>query len=151
MNVKFDRRRSLEELEQNDWGEPSFNSHLVTTIYRLRLKPLCDFTPEDLRIMIGQSISPDYLIPIALEQLEIDPLIAGDLYPGDLLNTVVRLDSEYWQQHPDFVPRLAAIVYAAISCLEQHPELPKHLLQSVLAFKARLRSGQYENLPLQDE
>src|SRR6476620_11148465 len=73
-----DRNRTLTELEGRDWGAPAYSSHLVTTCHRLRHKPLLDFTAEDLRIMIGQNISLELLVPLAIERLELDPLAEGD-------------------------------------------------------------------------
>ena len=61
--------KSLEELEASDWGEPTYDSYLVTTIHRLRRVPLRQFSVEDLRIMIGQDIGLQYLVPLALEHL----------------------------------------------------------------------------------
>ena len=47
--MTIDRSKTIEQLEQQYWGEPSYSSYLVRTCYALRSKPL-----EDLRIMIGQ-------------------------------------------------------------------------------------------------
>lgn len=80
-----ERDQSLQELEGEDWGEPTFPSYLVRTCHALRRKPLREFMVEDLRIMIGQNIGLDYLIPLALEHLQQNPLVAGDFFPGDLL------------------------------------------------------------------
>src|SRR5258708_62640 len=99
IETSFDRSKSLQELEGIDWGEPIYDSYLVTTVYSLRHKPLNDFTIEDLRIVIGQNFSLPFLIPLALEQLEKDPLAQGDFYPGDLLLNVARSDSDYWRHH----------------------------------------------------
>ena len=52
--------KSLQELEQSDWGEGKYGSYLVTTIHRLRRIPLGQFGIEDLRIMIGQNIGLQY-------------------------------------------------------------------------------------------
>lgn len=49
---RFDRNKSLEQLEGQDWGEPTYDSHLVTECHRLRRVPLREFTTENLRIMI---------------------------------------------------------------------------------------------------
>ena len=94
--------KSLQELEQSDWGEPTYDSYLVTTIHRLRRVPLRQFTVEDLRIIIGQNIGLQYLIPLALEYLRKDPLSEGDFYPGDLLKTVLTADANFWQDHPEW-------------------------------------------------
>ena len=56
MKTNFNRRKSLQELERDGWGQPDYDSHLVQTCHRLRRVPLADFTTEDLRIMIGQKI-----------------------------------------------------------------------------------------------
>ena len=85
MRDGFDKSKSLQQLERDDWGEPSYNSYLVTTVHRLRRKPLTEFTVEDIRIMIGQGIGLPFLMALALKNLEQEPLAAGDLYPGDLL------------------------------------------------------------------
>lgn len=99
--VLADRDKSLQQLEGEDWGDPTCASHVVTECHRLRRVPLREFTPENLRIMIGQQIGLQHLIPIALELLCADPLAAGDYYEGDLLAAVLRAESEFWLKHPD--------------------------------------------------
>lgn len=81
---------TLEELDGEDWGEPTYPSHLVTTCHRLRKKDVDQFTVEDLRIMVGQGIALDHLTPRALAVLRVDPLASGDLFPGDLLSALIR-------------------------------------------------------------
>jgi hypothetical protein len=92
----FDRRKSLQELDQDNWGEPSYDSLLVKTVHQLRRKPLAEFTVEALRIMIGQKISLSFLIPLAVERLEEEPLAAGHYYPGDLLHAVLLAGKPFW-------------------------------------------------------
>ena len=53
--------KSLQELEQSDWGEPTYDSHLNTTVHRLRRVASREYSVEDLRIMIGQSIGLAYV------------------------------------------------------------------------------------------
>ena len=72
--------RTLEELEGDVWGEPVYDSGLVTTCYRLRKKPLGEFRTEDLRIMIGQQISLPILLPRAIGVLRREPLAEGHFY-----------------------------------------------------------------------
>jgi hypothetical protein len=67
---------------------------------------------EDLRILLGQSIGETYLVPLALEILDINPLAEGDFYPGDLLCSVLRVNPRIWKQHPDWAARLQSIVHA---------------------------------------
>ncbi len=100
--MKFEnnwRYKTLENLEKDNWGSiPDNESYLVTTIHKLRKKPLIEYTIEDLRIMIGQNLGLSYLIPIALEELEKDILAEGDFYEGDLLHNVLESDTNYWKK-----------------------------------------------------
>ena len=68
------RSKTLQELENSDWGAPNYDSYLVSSVHRLRRKPLVEFTIEDLRILIGQNVGLPYLLPLALERLEENPL-----------------------------------------------------------------------------
>ena len=106
----FDRSKSLEELEGDRWGERFFPSHVVTEIFRLRRVPLDAFTTENLRIMIGQQQSLQYLLPIAIEKLEADPWISGDFFRGDLLEAVLSVKPEFWTTQPDLVDGLEMIL-----------------------------------------
>ncbi|MGO9112778.1 MAG: contact-dependent growth inhibition system immunity protein [Thermoguttaceae bacterium] len=101
MAPDFDRRKTLTELEGQDWGPPNFDSHLVTTIHQLRHKPLEQFTVADLQMFIGQNMSLEFLLPIAIEHLQDDPLVEGDYYQGDLLVAVLRIQSTFWSNHPE--------------------------------------------------
>ena len=105
-----ERNRSLQNLDGQDWGEAKFPSYLVRTCHALRRKPLRDFTVEDLRIMIGQNFSLEYLVPLAIERLQRDPLAAGDFYPGDLLGSVLKVKSSFWQRRPDLRQAVEALV-----------------------------------------
>ena len=65
MKTDFDRRKSLQQLEKQDWVDPGFDSQLVRTCHRLWRIPLAEFTAGDLRIMIGQGIGLPFLVPLA--------------------------------------------------------------------------------------
>ena len=92
------RKKTLEELEDDYWREPEYDSHLIVTCHQLRKKKLEAFQVEDLRIMIGQNIGLKFLIPIAMEVLDKNILAQGDFYEGDLLKNVLTCDEEYWQK-----------------------------------------------------
>lgn len=101
-------KKSLDDLE-GGLGPPTYDSCLVSTIHRLHAKRLCDFTVEDLRIMIGQGLGLAYLIPAALPVVESKPLSSGDMYPGDLLAALLRVDSTFWRSHRALHERLVRI------------------------------------------
>jgi hypothetical protein len=140
MRGGFDRRKSLQEIEQDDWGEPSYDSYLVGTCHRLRRKPLNEFTVEDLRIMIGQGISLPILIPLAVERLEEDPLAQGDYYPGDLLAAVLRTDEAFWSGHPDSLQRLRQVVRRARESTPRLDEMTRPTVEEVLEEAPRILS-----------
>jgi hypothetical protein len=100
--MKFENNwkdNSLEGLEKKKW--PSIDndegSYLVKTCNSLRKKRLKDFSVEDLRIMIGQNIGLEFLIPLALDVLKDNILAEGDFYEGDLLKSVLTSDKKYWE------------------------------------------------------
>ncbi len=100
---------NLDQLEKTNWGEPTYDSHLVRTCHALRKKPLQDFTIEDLRIMIGQDISLDYLMPLAILELSKNILAEGDYYEGDLLKVVLSAEGGFWKKHPGMGERVATL------------------------------------------
>jgi hypothetical protein len=51
--------------------------------------------------MILQKIGLKFLIPLALDKLRENILAEGDMYPGDLLNSVLSSDANYWKNHKD--------------------------------------------------
>jgi uncharacterized protein (UPF0335 family) len=132
MTQVFDRRKTLQELEQDDWGEPNFDSHLVQTCHRLRRKPLNEFTVEDLRIMIGQEIGLLRLVPITLEKLEAEPLAKGDCYPGDLLRAILKVGGPFWERHADWLRRTREVVRKAESLLPSLDSVDAHMVREVL-------------------
>ena len=117
MQVNLDE--SIEQIENEYWGEPTYDSHLVTTCHKLRKKPLKDFTVEDLRIMIGQNISLELLIPLAIERLKQNIMAEGDFYPGDLLQNVLRANESYWLQNPGLYNSLTKLYNNNLPSLEK--------------------------------
>ena len=110
------REKTLEELEGFVAGDPPHDTYLVRTIYALRKKPIGEFTTEDLRITIGQGRSIPFLLPLALERLEADPLAAGHYYHGDLLMNVIGAEP-HWGGKVDVRARVRRIVERALDRL----------------------------------
>lgn len=108
-----DLSKTLEQLDGQIWGEPEYQSHLVLECHRLRRVPLREFTPANLRIMVGQSIGLEFLAPLALQLLADDPLLDAELYAGDLLSATLQSDSAFWSAHPDLRTTLASLAEAA--------------------------------------
>ena len=80
---------------------PEYESHLVKRCFDLANKKLKYFSPEDLRIMIGQNIGLEYLVPMAIEVLKKEPFIEADFYEGDLFLNVLKVDEVFWKEAPE--------------------------------------------------
>jgi len=77
----------------------NFNSYLTSTLSNLENKDSNTLTTEDLRILINQGLLTPGLISRALKFLNKNSLIEGDYYPGDLLKTVLNIDTNYWKKN----------------------------------------------------
>jgi hypothetical protein len=133
MTLNIDRRKTLTELEGKDWGPPNFDSHLVTTIHQLRHKPLEEFTVAELQIFIGKNESLEYLLPIAIKQLQDDPLVEGDYYRGDLLGAVLGIQPAFWTKHPELWRTVCRIAEQALVLRNDLDAVEKQELDKGLA------------------
>ncbi|MGG4341725.1 contact-dependent growth inhibition system immunity protein [Paenibacillus lautus] len=106
---QVDITKTLEELEGEGWSEPVFSSGLVVRSHELRKKPLNEFNLEDLRLLLQQT-SLDILLPLALERLAENPLQSGELYVGDLLCSILRVDKEYWENNIEIKNELDEVI-----------------------------------------
>jgi hypothetical protein len=119
--------QSLEQLEGMRWGEPTAaNSNMVNRCLSLRKVPLRELTSGDLRLLIGQQISLAHVLPLALRLLETCPLLEGEYYEGDLLQSVLTID---WggPEARKFRPQVLAIAKRAH--LQMMSEATSALLQ----------------------
>ena len=111
---EHDQGRSLEEIENDRWGDPPTDAtRLISTAYSLRKRPVGALDAEGLRLLISQQIGHDTLVPLAIDQVERNPLAEGDFYPGDLLDALMRrVPQSYWQAHKDQRTRVRAVAEA---------------------------------------
>lgn len=99
MRNPMDRNLTLEQLENSKWVDHDFETNLVKRCHELRKIPVDKLEIEDLRLLIGQQIGLKYLVDLAVEKLTADILAEGDYYPGDLLKSVLTIDSSYWKDN----------------------------------------------------
>jgi hypothetical protein len=109
MKNKLNLDKTIEELEKDVWKEIDYPSNLVRTIYLLRKKPLKAFTVEDLRICIGQNTGLQFLVPLAIEQLEKNIRSEGNYYPGDLLKNILGSEREFWKENKNYWTKVKEI------------------------------------------
>jgi len=90
--------RSIEQLENDYWKDVNFPSSLIERCFAYRKIPISDLSVEQLRLLIGQQIGLSYTIPKAISVLQEDILAEGDYYPGDLLNSLLNLSKDSWNE-----------------------------------------------------
>lgn len=91
--------KTLENLEKRSTDNPNDKSYLIKRCSELYKTPLNEFKIEDLRIMIGQQIGLDYLIPLAIDTLKNNLFAEGDHFEGDLLKNVLSVDTFFWNNN----------------------------------------------------
>jgi hypothetical protein len=101
---------TIREILRFEPEKPTFLSGLIRQTYELAFKDLNSFTPEDFRILIGQQMYLDILLPLSVELLIQNPLVSGDYYEGDLLNAVVSIDPGFWRLNPNLKVKLNQII-----------------------------------------
>ncbi len=66
------QQKTLENSENDYWGEPTYISYLVTRVHAIRKLPLTELTNDDIAMMLRQKFSLDYIILLAIEKLQVD-------------------------------------------------------------------------------
>lgn len=133
--------RTIEQLEANPWpAAPADSTPMMQRCCALRKVPLSSLSAGDVRVLLGQEIGTKFLIPIALELLEVNPLIEGDYYDGDLLANLLRLNSSFWKHDEKSLERASAVARRALTELsvsEESRQSSRALLKEINAFLHR--------------
>ena len=108
--LTFEGERPLKQVIGWPDSEPPYETPLIERCEAALSLPLKDQTVETMRLLLGQGIAADVLLPRALDILEPDILASGDFYEGDLLASCQRLPASYWREHPDHWVRLDSIL-----------------------------------------
>lgn len=112
-----DFSRSIQELEESDWGDPKpADTWMVRTIHAIRRKPVSSLTDEELRLAVSQQVGEPFVVFLAIERLEQDPLLEGGCYPGDILSALIRQTSEeVWDSNPGLRSKLTSSYERALA------------------------------------
>ena len=141
-------KRTLDTVDPPAWGPaPPDATLLITRCHELRTKPLRDFTTEDLSIMIGQQVALNHLVWPSLDRLRSDSLIEEEDFPANLLASLLRVNTAYWERTPDYDQELHNLAEGARERFKLAPEL-RDLIETFnrdhsarrIALKARLAS-----------
>lgn len=116
------REKSIDEIEGRSL-EPPYVSGMVERIAQARREPIGRLGLLDLRLLVSQREAPRYLLPLALEHLERDPLADAGIYRGDLLRAVLRNDDTYGAD-AELRVRVRGVLAAAVARLERIQPTP---------------------------
>lgn len=122
MDLARARTLALENIENDPMGEPNYDSHVVRSVHRLWKKPIGEFTTEELRLMIGQSLGLPWLVPLALERLDKDPFTQGDFYPGDLFSSLLGTLDQYLELDGRCLGEIVSIARRARAMIAESAE-----------------------------
>jgi contact-dependent growth inhibition (CDI) system CdiI-like immunity protein len=130
---QVDEDLSLEQIEDDPWGPaPSDATRLIATVHQLRQKPLRSLTAEDLRLLLSQDMGANVLVPHTLALLKSEPLVEGDLYPGDVLVAMLNVSPSYWRANPVYLTTLDRI-------LNSIEDSDADIKADIEAFRARVK------------
>ena len=133
----MDHSKSLQELENDNWGEPAdAPTGLIRRCLTLRRVPIGELSAEDCRLLLGQKMSPLFLVPIALHFLDDFPIIESEPVPTALLETLLNLPSEFWERHQDLWMEVCGITGRVRGL---HDEIERIIPQM-----ARFERGQFQ-------
>lgn len=107
--LEFDRKKTLLELKREKFRDRSWDFHPFPSGYYLRHVPLEKLSDGDMWMLIRQSIGLDYLVSMALDRLETNPLIKARRAEGDLLSAVLCADALVWKRNPDYRERVLSL------------------------------------------
>jgi hypothetical protein len=117
-----DPTRSLAELEGVQVPPGAYGMGGLAWLSRAMVSPIGQLGPAELRLLLGHGRGLRWVLPLALERLERDPLVAGDRGPGDLLTAALTVDPAEWAREPAWGDRLARVVQAAREQVHRLPE-----------------------------
>ena len=107
--VEFDRSKSLLQLKREKFRDFSWDFERFPAGYYLRNLPLDCLTDEHLWILNRQSLGLVYLVLMAIERLEENPLLKSRRTEGDLLSVVLCADALVWKRNPQFRQRVTRL------------------------------------------
>lgn len=107
--MEFDRTKTLVQLKREKFRDPAWDFLPFPAGYDLRHKPIQELRAVELWMLIRQGIGLDYLVVLALERLEVEPLLKCRHTEGDLLSAVLWADALVWKRNPHYRDRVTKI------------------------------------------
>ena len=128
----IDINKSIEELENDYWGDPALDSYVITTCHKARQKPIRSLSNEEIRCLIGQKTGIKHLLSIAVGIVKKEPFIDITLFEGDLLLQLLRLDINDWKYNPNELQIFITIIFDNRSQIEISEDIPSELIEKYI-------------------
>lgn len=142
--LKEDRNffsQTLSDLLHEEWRDeiPYDDSSVVQHMYYLFHTQARRWTVEDYRYILGQKSALGTIFPIILpkvfELLQHDIKVSGDFYDGDLLNGVLQINADFWEQHKDLYNTACMLIKNNMETLSKTDYFSdKEILEEATAF-----------------
>lgn len=135
------KNKSVSELEGWSWESEvpdNESSFVIRNYYKLHKVKLKDYSPADIRFMIGQACCLDYLVPMAIEVLKNNIFIETDFYEGALLENVLKIDKNYWKKNPKIKKVLLQLIEqnkSGLAILDTTDEIRNILEELIISFE----------------
>ena len=131
--------QTLSDMLHKEWRDeiPYDDSSVVQHMYYLFHTPARRWTVEDYRYLVGQKTGLDIILPKVFEILQHDIKVSGDFYDGDLLNSVLQINADFWEKHKDLYNTACMLIknnMDKLSKMEYYTD--KELLEDATAFLA---------------
>ncbi|GLZ32621.1 hypothetical protein Lesp02_48090 [Lentzea sp. NBRC 105346] len=131
MATDFDRQLTLAQLAGDRWSKPGPESTWVyRELHKLRRRPVRQLCPMDLRELVTHHVALEFTVPLALEEVEEDPLVEAYMYSGDLLASILYVDHSFWEDHACLRDRVSAV----LDQLRDRPYLEDGLIAAAESF-----------------
>ena len=122
--MEFDRAKTLVQLKREKFRDFTWDFYPFPSGFYLRNVPLEKLTADDMWVLIRQAIGLDYLIVLALERLEENPLLKSRHAEGDLLSAVLCADALVWKRNPEYRERVTKL-WSKVSVRIVHRQTPE--------------------------
>ena len=124
----------LIDVDQTLANRPDFGSGLSDRLLSLREKSLSSLTLGEIALCLRQSVAVSHVVPIALLALADQPLLEAELYPGDLLVSLLHA-----AKHADLTAdQLSALHDICSAALAGADSIAKSVVPDALAFFGRV-------------
>lgn len=91
---------------------------LDVTLRRHRRTPIEQLGTEALRFLLEEEQAAEVILRVAIDRLELDPFLAGDYHPGDLLVAVLTRPAAVFLEHHELRSRAFLVAQDAEELLE---------------------------------